>query len=311
MKTNLQRPQRRFVQPVRYEIPAFQRRYVWRQEEQWEPLWDDVEELARAVMEEGRTEPHFLGAVVLQQMQFATATIERRIVVDGQQRLTTLQLLIDAIQEVLEHQEHASPAKRVSALVANGEEYLDGDDDHAFKVWPTTVDRIAFRHAMSNELSSTNHAASRIVQAHDYFRGQTEQWLARFDGDEEERDRAASALEAAVSRCLELVVIDLGESDDPHVIFETLNARGTPLLQSDMVKNKVLHDAGIGMRDDEGEASVEEKGIWPFDEDDWWSQEVGRGLQRRPRVDVYLNHWLTLRNQAEMKPHDEFRAFEK
>ena len=311
MKTNLQRPQRLFVQPVRYEIPAFQRRYVWKQEEQWEPLWDDVEELARATMEEGRTEPHFMGAVVLQQMQFATATIERRIVVDGQQRLTTLQLLIDAIQEVLEDQGHASPAKRLSALVANGEEYLDGDEDHAFKVWPTTVDRGAFRHAMSNDLSATDYATSRIVQAHDYFRGQTERWLARFDGDAEERDRAASALESAVSRCLELVVIDLGEADNPHVIFETLNARGTPLLQSDMVKNKVLHDLGIGVRDDEDESSEEEKRIWPFDQDDWWAQEVGRGLQRRPRVDVYLNHWLTLRNRAEMKPYDEFRAFEK
>ena len=144
MKTHLQRPQRLFVQPVRYEIPAFQRRYVWQQEEQWEPLWDDVEELARAIMEEGRTEPHFMGAVVLQQVQFATATIERRIVVDGQQRLTTLQLLIDAIQEVLEDQEHTSPARRLSALVANGEEYLDADEDHAFKVWPTTVGQDCF-----------------------------------------------------------------------------------------------------------------------------------------------------------------------
>ena len=309
MKTNLQRPQRLFVQPVRYEIPAFQRRYVWKQEEQWEPLWDDVEDLTQSIMEEGRTDPHFMGAVVLQQMQFATATIERRIVVDGQQRLTTLQLLIDAVQEVLESQEHSSPAKRLSALVANGDEYLDGDPDHAFKVWPTTVDRVAFRHAMSNELSAAGHATSRIVQAHDYFKGQTEQWLARFDRDAGERERAASALEAAVSRYLELVVIDLGESDDPHVIFETLNARGTPLLQSDMVKNKVLHDAGIAIEDDDGETSEAGKEIWPFDQDDWWAQEVGRGLQRRPRVDVYLNHWLTLRNRAEMKPYDEFRAF--
>ena len=252
-----------------------------------------------------------MGAVVLQQMQFATATIERRIVVDGQQRLTTLQLLIDAIQEVLEGQEHFSPAKRLSALVANGEEYLDGDPDHAFKVWPTTVDRIAFRHAMRNELSATEYTTSRIVQAHEYFKGQTEQWLAQFDADREERERAASALETAVSRQLELVVIDLGESDDPHIIFETLNARGTPLLQSDMVKNKVLHDSGLGIGDDEREATEEAKNIWPFDQDDWWAQEVGRGLQRRPRVDVYLNHWLTLRNRAEMKPYDEFRAFEK
>ena len=311
MKTNPQRPQRLFVQPVRYEIPAFQRRYVWKQEEQWEPLWDDVDELARSIMEDGRTEPHFMGAVVLQQTQFETATIERRMVVDGQQRLTTLQLLIDAIQEVLEDQEHSSPAKRLSALVANGEEYRNGNPDHAFKVWPTTVDRDAFRHAMSNELRTTDYATSRIVQAHEYFKGQAEQWLDQFPRETGERDSAASALEEAVSRSLEIVVIDLGESDDPHIIFETLNARGTPLLQSDMVKNKVLHEAGIGIRDDDGEATPEEQVIWPFDQDDWWAQEVGRGLQRRPRVDVYLNHWLTLRNRVEMKPYDEFRAFER
>ena len=274
-------------------------------------LVGDVEELAQSIMEGGGTEPHFMGAVVFQQKQFAAGTIERRIVVDGQQRLTTLQLLIDAIQEVLENREHSSPAKRLSALVANGEEYRNGNPDLAFKVWPTVADRDAFRHAMSNELSVSDHATSRIVQAHEYFKGQAEQWIDRFPEEAGERDRAATALEAAVSGSLEIVVIDLDDSDNPHVIFETLNARGTPLLQSDMVKNKVLYDAEVGPRDDDSEVSEEEKRLWPFDQDDWWAQEVGRGLQRRPRVDVYLNHWLTLRNRAEMKPYDEFRTFEK
>lgn len=299
------------MQPVRYEIPAFQRRYVWKQEEQWEPLWQDVEELAQVIMEKGQSEPHFMGAVVLQQMPFPTATIERRIVVDGQQRLTTIQLLLDAIQNVLENHAHKNPAKRLAALVANGEEFLNGDGDHAFKVWPTTVDRIPFRHAMSNDLATTDHMYSRVVRAHDYFTSQTEQWLERFDQDSESKGRAAEALEATVSRHLELVVIDLDDTDDPHVIFETLNARGTPLLQSDMVKNKVFHDAGIGTDNDEGEANEQAIRVWPFDQDDWWSQEIGRGLQRRPRIDVFLNHWLTLRNRSEMKPYDEFRAFEK
>ena len=111
MNTNLQRPQRLFAQPVRYEIPDFQRRYVWRQEEQWEPLWDDVAGLTQSIAEDGRTEPHFMGAVVLQQLPFPSGTIERRIVVDGQQRLTTLQLLIDAIQEVLEDRAHSGPSE--------------------------------------------------------------------------------------------------------------------------------------------------------------------------------------------------------
>ena len=311
MQTNLQRPQRLFAHPVRYEIPAFQRRYVWKQEEQWEPLWDDVEKLAQSIVDSNRPEAHFMGAIVLQQKQVATATIERRIVVDGQQRLTTLQLLIDAIQEVLERREHSVPAERLADLVVNRKAFRDGDPDYAFKVWPTIVDRDAFRHAMSNDLSVTDHAASRIVEAHEYFKGQAGQWLDRFPDEGGERDRAALALEEAVGANLEIVVIDLGDTDDPHVIFETLNARGTPLLQSDMIKNKILHDAGVGLRGDDSEASAEERRLWPFDQDDWWAREVGRGMQQRPRIDQYLNYWLTLRRRAEMKQNDEFREFER
>lgn len=230
--------------------------------------------------------------------------------VDGQQRLTTLQLLIDAIQEVLEERGQSDPAMRLAKLVANDKVYRS-EPDHAFKVWPTAVDRDAFRHAMRNDLSATDYAASRIVQAHEYFKGQAGQWLDRFpDEGEKSKKDAALALESAVSVNLAIVVIDLGKADDPHVIFETLNARGTPLLQSDMVKNKILHETGIGGRDDDSEASEEEERIWPFGED-WWTEVVGRGRQKRPRIDQYLNHWLTLRNLAEMKQHDEFRAFEK
>ena len=76
-----------------------------------------------------------------------------------------------------------------------------------------------------------------------------------------------------------------------------------------MVKNKILHDAQVSI-DDDDKASPEQRRLWPFDENDWWAQEVGRGFQRRPRIDLYLNHWLTLRNLGEMKAYDEFRAFQ-
>ncbi len=257
---------------------------------------------------EGASDAHFMGAVVLQPAQFGTGETERRIVVDGQQRLTTLQLLIDAVQEVLEARGHSGSAMRLSALVENPEAFQDGNKDNAFKVWPTTVDRAAFRHAMHNDLSATEYSASRIVQAHDYFKEQVGQWLDGFADPAEAPVRAATALEKALRTKLELVVIDLGGSDDAHMIFETLNARGTPLLQSDMVKNRVLHDARIVRSDDDDDRSRDEQQWWPFD-DDWWNKEVGRGLQRRPRIDVFLNHWLTLRNRSETKPYNEFRVF--
>ena len=307
MQTNLRHPQQLFAQPIRYEVPTFQRRYVWKQEEQWEPLWDDVADLAQSLVEDG-SDAHFLGAVVLQPAAFPTGGPERRIVVDGQQRLTTLQLLIDAVQEVLADGGHSGPAMRLSALVENPEAFRDGDQDNAFKVWPTAVDRAAFRHAMHNDLPTTEHSASRIVQAHDYFKEQVGQWLDGCGDLPEARVRAATALEEALRTKLELVVIDLGGSDDAHMIFETLNARGTPLLQSDMVKNRILYDARIKRSDDEDRQSRDEQQLWPFD-DPWWNKEVGRGLQRRPRIDVFLNHWLTLRNRSETKPYNEFRVF--
>ena len=310
MQPNLRHPQDLFIPQVRYEVPEFQRRYVWKQDEQWEPLWDDVADLAQSVTEDGRPEAHFMGAVVLQQVPFATGTIQRRTIVDGQQRLTTLQLLIDAAQEVLEVRGHLDPAKRLSTLVDNLSAFRDGDEDKAFKVWPTVVDRAAFRHAMSNDLSGAEYATSRIVQAHEYFKGQVGQWLDKFGDEAGEHANAASALDKALREKLKLVVIDLGDSDDPHVIFETLNARGTPLLQSDMVKNKILYSAKIKSSDDDSDRSPEERRLWAFD-DDWWAKEVGRGLQRRPRIDVFLNHWLTLRNLSETKPYDEFRVFVK
>ena len=311
MQTNLQRPQKLFIQPVRYEIPAFQRRYVWQQEEQWEPLWADVIELAQSILEDGDAKPHFLGAVVLQQLTVPTGSIERRIVVDGQQRLTTLQLLIDAIQEILEAQHFRTPAKRLLALIENSDEFRDDNPDHAFKVWPTSVDRVPFRHTMSNLLSNRAFSTSRVVQAHDFFARQTEHWLDQFSAEDGDREEAASALEKAVRMHLEIVVIDLGDSDDPHIIFETMNARGTPLLQSDMIKNKILHDAKIDLGYDDTKRSSKEIQLWPFSEDVWWASEVGRGLQRRPRIDVFINHWLTLRNLSETRQYDEFKVFNK
>ena len=302
IQPNLRHPQDLFVQPVRYEIPPFQRRYVWERDGQWEPLWNDIQDLAQSILDDDDAKPRFMGAVVLQQSANPTGTLPRRIVVDGQQRLTTLQILIDAAQEVLENRGHALPAERLAALVLNGEAFRDGDPDAAFKVWPTLVDREAFRHAMSNELSAAGHSDSGIAHAHKFFGDMAGQWLDRSPAGEA---RAAAALENALRTRLALVAIDLGAEDDPHVIFETLNARGTPLLQSDMVRNRILHDAGLS----EGDGQARIAALWPFEGDGWWSREVGRGFQRRPRIDIYLNHWLTLRNGTETGAHDEFREF--
>ena len=309
MDVNIVNMQKLFAQPVRYVIPLFQRPYVWNQDNQWEPLWEDVQNTAEHYLQrlngqshETNTPAHFLGAVVMQQQPVPVPMLMTRLVVDGQQRLTTTQLLLDAVQEIFEERGHASAAKRLQLLVLNQEEFRDDDPDHAFKVWPTLADQESFRTTMHNHLTSENYESSLIVEAHKFFKLQVDQWL---DAQEMDREHAVSALEFAVTQLLELVVIDLGISDDPHVIFETLNARGTPLLESDLMKNMILYEAGQhGLASGESNGS----GLWDFS-DTWWRQDVSQGRLVRPRIDVFLNYWLVLKTRDEVKANDVFSTF--
>ena len=229
--------QKLFASPVRYEIPLFQRPYIWNQERQWDSLWEDVQNTAEHYLEKPGSQSitHFLGAVVLQQQHVPTPMLMTRLVVDGQQRLTTLQLLLDAVQEVFERRGIDTAAKRLELLVLNHEAFRGDNDDHAYKVWPTMADQAAFRNTMHNDLSSEESKESLIVRAHEFFKLQIRQWLDK--NSEENESRAAEALEQTVSNLLELVV-NLDQSDSCH-----LRDAARRHCSVDLIKNMVLFEA--------------------------------------------------------------------
>src|SRR6478609_2560874 len=104
METQVRTPQMVFMQPQRLAVPLFQRPYVWNEENQWEPLWEDVVRVAEKVLSRPseKRNAHFLGAVVIQQAQKPAGLMQERTIIDGQQRLTTLQLLLDALHAQLQ-----------------------------------------------------------------------------------------------------------------------------------------------------------------------------------------------------------------
>ncbi len=313
LSTNILTPKDLFQTPVCYTIPSFQRPYVWRHEEQWEPLWDDVRNLAETYLDEldraegnrieaeQRTKPHFLGAVVLQQVPTSARDIGQREVIDGQQRVTTLQLLLDAIQHIYEEKGLKGSATRLSKLVTNDPELVRDESHQAFKLMPTRSDREPFRHVMDNDLTVTAFEESLIVQAHEFFQEQVKKWLE--DGIGWETEEAADALETAVTTMLQMVVIDLSTEDDPNVIFETLNARGTPLEQSDLIKNFVLSRA------QQGRSGTEE--LWEGLDDAWWRETDRQGRLLRLRLDMLLNYWLAMRLGKEVPPSRVFTEFQR
>ena len=310
MHTDILTPKDLFQKDVRYTIPSFQRPYVWSQDEQWEPLWEDVRNVAENYLEaleqfgndeveaEQQTSPHFLGAVVLKQVPTRAKDIDQREVIDGQQRVTTLQLLLDAIQQIWDKidQPYARrAARRMTKLVTNDDDLVEDDRLHIFKLWPTRSDREAFRHAMDNGLAANRFENSLIVQAHEFFQLQVQEWLEDGTGSIEGK---IDALEAAATTLLQMVVIDLSSHDDPNLIFETLNARGTPLEQSDLIKNFVLSSEHSRQGD-----------LWGNLDDVWWRNEVRQGRLYRPRLDMLLNYWLAMRIGSEVSPSKVFDVF--
>lgn len=292
----------------RLEVPLFQRQYVWSEEQQWLPLWEDISRKFSEVLE-GRTNApvHFLGAMVLDQKQTPTGHVVVRQVIDGQQRLTTLQIFLAAYRDFCRTQDCAALADECEKFLFNTGLMADPEVDR-FKVWPTQLDRGQFedviaagsrdevlkRHPLRKKPYARKYdPRPRMVEAYLFF---FEQLQIYFLGDEGEEPLGAEhPLDARLDECfqtlrsgLAVVVIDLQKDDDPQVIFETLNARGQPLLPADLLRNYIFFRANREGLD------VEQayKKYWSSFDDEFWRIEVKQGRLVRPRSDLFMQHFL-------------------
>ena len=309
IKTEVLPPEEIFQKEVVYKVPEYQRGYVWQQEEQWEPLWEDVQSLAEkwldVILKGDRVSTsdapsHFLGAVVFQQEDNMPGQIKSYSVIDGQQRLTTLQILLDATQE--KAASGSLPrSEDLQALVLN-----KGSKDDRFKILPALSDRDAFIHAMDDDLTTEKYKKSLIAKAHKYFGRKTTEWLEAKDAGT--KLQRSEALYIALANLLKVVVITVEHKDDPQIIFETLNARGTPLQQSELVKNYMIHLAKNEMPDIA--INFSRAHLKSFN-DRWFAKEVRQGSVRHPRLDQFLFYWITMRQAKDIVVGDVFREFKK
>lgn len=297
-----------------YEIPVFQRPYVWNEEDQWAPLWDDVRLVADGFVGELQGAPrtstphHFLGAVVYMSHAPGAGGVVRRDVIDGQQRMTTLQVLAKATRDVLRARGYEDEEESLTGLIHNHQTRFKGTNER-FKLWPLPTDRAAFKRVMDDEVPRDGDTHS-LQDAYWFFRSEVERWLENgpsAEGDPPVGNEAqrALALASVIEDRLLMVAIDLTGEDDPQLIFESLNDRGTPLLRADLVKNWVF------TRGKECGADVERwaEHFWADFDGEWWREEITVGRSRRSRIDVFLQYWLTMRTATEVKTELVFNAF--
>jgi len=308
METSVRTPHAVFMMPQRFLVPLFQRPYVWNEELQWEPLWKDVQRVANRLLQnpQDQQQPHFLGAVVLQQIQNPAGDLQQRTVIDGQQRLTTLQLMLDAIHSELSLIGADAPAARILPLIENAEPFQKNPEDK-FKVWPTNKDRDAFNEVMGKhheiQYEELEYKSHRLSLGHRYFAHQARTWLLE-DGDAVAIKRA-EFLEKSVRELLQMVVIDLAPQENAQEIFETLNARGAVLTAADLIKNFVfqrLQEQGIDV-----EKAYDK--YWKGFETAFWEEEVSTGRVKYQRSSLFINQWLIAKTGEEIVAREVFSRF--
>lgn len=306
-----------FDSKQRLEVPLFQRQYVWNEEQQWLPLWEDIERKFTEALEGHKDTPnHFLGAMVLDQKQTPTGHVVVRQVIDGQQRLTTLQIFLSAYRDFCREEECTAIADECDKFLFNTGMMSDPKVDK-FKVWPTQLDRPQFidvlisgsrdevvkRYPLKKKPYARKYdPRPRMVEAYLFFLSQLKEFFIGEDG--EEPLAAQFPLSTRVDECFQtlrnglmVVVIDLQKDDDPQVIFETLNARGVPLLPADLLRNYIFLRAGR-KKDADVEALYEK--YWSGFDNEFWREEVKQGRLLRPRSDLFMQHFLASRQTRDI-----------
>jgi len=205
-----------------FVIPLFQRTYSW-QKEDWETLWNDIVETYE--MSDGHQ--HFLGSIVNKSLTSTPDNVSPYVVIDGQQRLTTLTLLLAALRDVVRVVEPQLANKLHGQYLTNA--YVSGTD--IYKVLPTQADRPEYFAVIDGH--PTLNQASRVRQAYEYFHS-TCSHTPKTDDDQ---GIDLKRLAGVITNGIELVNITLDEPDNEYRIFESLNAKGAPLTQADLLRN--------------------------------------------------------------------------
>jgi alkylated DNA nucleotide flippase Atl1 len=209
-----------------FQVPLYQRTYSW-QNDQLERLWDDIRERADALANDGSAATHFLGSVVLAP-GVVQPSMQRWVLVDGQQRLTTLMLAMCAIRDHVSQSDRDQRDRINELYLVN--KWQHGDDYLRLK--PTKADLASYLACIQSTADAGG--PDGIGNAYRFFR----QRLASADDPDDPFD--IQRIERAISDLLALVEITADRNDNVHRIFESLNNTGLKLSEADLVRNLIF-----------------------------------------------------------------------
>ena len=270
------------ISRVQYTVPVFQRTYSWGIKE-CRQLWEDI--ILAGSSEESQA--HFLGSILYIDKDSTTVTENSALlIVDGQQRLTTVSLILEALARSLNDNEEPvsgfSSNKIRNYYLRNSEE----QDDRRFKLILSETDKDSLK-AIIDQASMPNTFSIRIKENFDYF-----------------ADKINSVNNKAIlcKGIAKLSVVDVALKrgmDNPQLIFESMNSKGLELSKADLIRNFVLMDLDLN----------EQNRLY---QQYWRQMEEFFGQENySEHFDVFIRHYLTIKSRKLPKKAEVYNDFKK
>lgn len=269
--------------PKQYLIPIYQRTYSW-STSHCQQLWDDIVRVA----ENDKVPAHFVGSIVyINEGIYQVSAVPRLLVIDGQQRLTTISLLLTALAKALKPSSNGGVTHnqiRNYYLLNNDE---SGDLRH--KLILTRGDRDTLIGIVDEDQSLPDEPSSHLMENYRFFQRRIAE--SKLSPDDIYR---------GINK---LIIVDVSldrNYDNPQLIFESLNSTGLDLSQSDLIRNYIL----MGL-----EPSTQER----LYNRHWYPIESKFGEEYAKQFDFFMRDYLTLKYGGKIPTlrdvYDTFKDF--
>lgn len=268
-------------------IPFFQRGYVWNIEN-WEDILTDLLDLEKG---------HFLGSLILKQLEKQTGKPKEVLVIDGQQRLTTLSVLIRALFNSFDNETQNNCESSIKNYLFFKKNQTDRE--HHVKIEHSKIDKLYYQKVIKNEITvaefnaidvenpanKTFSKSNKILQCFKYFSEKLQ---------EIEVERRLDLFNRLLDQENKiLVIIDLSEKEDEQAIFDTINSAGVRLSSADIIKNALFQKALDLFSIEEVETLYSEhwQSVFSIDEDiiNFWDTPRATGRLMRDNIEILLH----------------------
>jgi uncharacterized protein with ParB-like and HNH nuclease domain len=275
-----------------FVVPFFQRSYVW-DEDNWNTLWEHaISVLERC--EESAPSEHFIGTIITKQRPAQVIGQSIYDLIDGQQRLTTIALLLKAIGDA-----SAGQMLNLKGAISEHLRFRDARGTEFTRIVPSGYDKPYYDAiVLGDGLKSPERGEHKVVRAYKFFREK----LAEFP------DERLNLLRLIILDRIPVISMMLSVDDDEQEIFDTINALGVRLTTGELLKNHIFMEKGLQSRYD---------GLWrevyEGDEEqvEFWNAEKTAGRIIRTNMEVLLYCYLIIKTGSDVKLEKLFKQYKE